>query len=306
MKHKWRLMEMALKMVEGKTTRVPGSAMPDGQRRQGMLGKLDSIGLREFQALPIYEKKNLIASARLEQEGLAVSVGIKDRWHDPGGCGLAYLNRIKVEVASKEFEPSCVLGKEYQYRDARSSCNDDWRLAMEGAKIVGAKIEGDRLKLEVRITGRDDYRWNEKVEVALRRKIADGSQREIVAEAAKKEADRIMRGIKERQSSALRPSHQAFETRIMKYDEPRIVAMEISANGKLAVFIIEEMIDWSSAAGKQKRWTAYKTASDGKALAVAEGHSYERGGKTGKIEITGVSNAGIELQTGEGTVMVRD
>ena len=299
---------MAIKLVNGNEVRVPGSAMPDGQRRQGMLGKLDGIGMREFQKLPIYEKKSLISSARLDQAGLAVSVGIKDRWYEPrGNCGLAYLNRIKVEVASKGFEPSCVLGKEYLYRDAYSSANDDWRLEMEGAKIIGAKISGERLELEIRIAGRNDYRWNEKVEVALRRKPDGENQKENASGAANKEAARIIGEIKERQKNAIRPSNQMLgTTTIVGYDEPRNAGLAISTDGKFAVFVIEEMIDWNAAAGKQRRWTAYRMGFEGSARAIAAGCSYERADKTGKIAITGVSDAGIELQTGEGLTVVHD
>ncbi|MFA5929659.1 MAG: hypothetical protein WC861_02150 [Candidatus Micrarchaeia archaeon] len=58
---------MALKIVDGKETRVPGSAMPEGKRREGMLGKLDRMGLREFQKLPLLERESLLTMARKEK-----------------------------------------------------------------------------------------------------------------------------------------------------------------------------------------------------------------------------------------------
>ena len=54
---------MALKLVDGKETRVPGGAIPEGQRRQGALGKLDGMSLSEFRKMPPFDRHSLLCEA---------------------------------------------------------------------------------------------------------------------------------------------------------------------------------------------------------------------------------------------------
>lgn|GEM_PF-4780260 len=312
---------MALKIVNGKETRVIGGAMPRDKQRSGSLGSLDCMGFREFQKLPLYRRETHIENARnqkaleakspeamaiLEQAGLRVSVGIKDRSLLGGSCcGIAYFSRIKVNVSSHDFEPACVLGEERQYRDAYSASKDDWRFYLQDAKIIGATIKERHLTLEVLKFGCKGYWRTESIDIMLKPKAADAGAREKVADAAKNEAERILDAIKERQQHAIRPNYRGG-SEMVGYDEPRLADMKMSTGGKFAVFIIQEMIDWSVDGGRQLRWTAYKVASEGKALKIAEGHSYERGETQGTVAISGVSDAGIELQAGGKTMMVRE
>ncbi|GEM_PF-2170083 len=59
---------MALIMKGGKEVRVPGRAIPEGKRRQDALGKLDSMGWREFQKMPLADRLGLIQIAGLSSE----------------------------------------------------------------------------------------------------------------------------------------------------------------------------------------------------------------------------------------------
>ena len=68
---------MALKLVEGKEVRVPGSAIPAGQRRQGALGKLDSMGWRQFQEMPLVDRRMSIMEARGKLLGSKDSESVK-------------------------------------------------------------------------------------------------------------------------------------------------------------------------------------------------------------------------------------
>jgi len=60
---------MTLKKVDWRETRVPGGAIPAEQRRQGTLGKLDGMGFRAFQTLPLIERGGLLTMARVEKAG---------------------------------------------------------------------------------------------------------------------------------------------------------------------------------------------------------------------------------------------
>ncbi|MFA5930381.1 MAG: hypothetical protein WC861_05860 [Candidatus Micrarchaeia archaeon] len=55
---------MALKLVDGKEMRVPGGAIPEGQRRQGALGKLDGMSLSEFRKMPLANREGLLLEAK--------------------------------------------------------------------------------------------------------------------------------------------------------------------------------------------------------------------------------------------------
>ncbi len=58
---------MAWAIDGGRYVRRPGRAMPKEERRGGALGRLDSMSLREFQKLPLLERKELLAEARGEK-----------------------------------------------------------------------------------------------------------------------------------------------------------------------------------------------------------------------------------------------
>ena len=311
---------MALKIVKGKEVRVPGSAMPsDLRNRNGTLGRLDCMSFRKFQTIPnreillgnarkqkALEAKSPEALAELKKAGLYVNVGIKDRSLIGGSyCGIAYFSRIRAEVFSDKYESSCVLGDERQYRDAYSAAKDDWRFYLQGAKVIGATIDGNRLTLDVLKYGCESYWETERISIALKPKAASPGAKEKMEDDAKKEAERILGAIKERQKHAIRPDYRG-SGEMVGYDEPRLTDMNVSVDGKFAVFVIQEMIDWRIEDGRQMRWTAYKVASEGKALSIAEGHSYERAEKQETVAIAGVSDAGIELQTGKGLQMVSE
>ncbi|MCX6772001.1 MAG: hypothetical protein NTX79_08195 [Candidatus Micrarchaeota archaeon] len=70
---------MALKLVGGNEIRVPGGAIPVAQRRQGVLGKLDGMGWREFQDKFLYDKSILISAARAEAGNLEKAISIASK-----------------------------------------------------------------------------------------------------------------------------------------------------------------------------------------------------------------------------------
>ena len=55
---------MALKLVDGKETRVPGNAIPKSQCRPGFYGKLDRVSFRRFQRLPLCERDAMLSKAK--------------------------------------------------------------------------------------------------------------------------------------------------------------------------------------------------------------------------------------------------
>ncbi|MCX6770549.1 MAG: hypothetical protein NTX79_00685 [Candidatus Micrarchaeota archaeon] len=67
---------MALKLVDGKEVRVPGRAIPDGQRRPGIYDKLDRMSFRKFQRLPLCERAALLDKAR-EIKVIGTSISFK-------------------------------------------------------------------------------------------------------------------------------------------------------------------------------------------------------------------------------------
>ena len=58
---------MALILVDGKQVRVPGGAIPEGQRRKGALGLLDRHSFREFQKLSLLSQIPILSDARQEK-----------------------------------------------------------------------------------------------------------------------------------------------------------------------------------------------------------------------------------------------
>jgi len=167
---------MALKIVDGKETRVPGREVPEAQCRQGALGRLDRMDWREFQKIMPYSKKCLMKEARkekrehrrettaaealamLERAGMQVSISIKS---EP--CDSHIVDWMEVKVHSKEFEPACVLGKKDSY-------------LMKSIKLIGAEIAGDCLKLDIRVTFKEGHSQTDRIEVELKLKPAEGGQ----------------------------------------------------------------------------------------------------------------------------------
>lgn len=56
---------MAFVVHQEKEIRVPGGAIPEGKRREGVLGKLDAMPFSEFKKMNLYEMRDLLNDARL-------------------------------------------------------------------------------------------------------------------------------------------------------------------------------------------------------------------------------------------------
>lgn len=67
---------MAIIMKDGKEVRAPGRAIHEAQRREGALGKLDSISWRKFQKMPIAERRLMISEARVQKANSIVKVDL--------------------------------------------------------------------------------------------------------------------------------------------------------------------------------------------------------------------------------------
>ena len=76
---------MALKLVDGKEIRVPGGAIPEGQRRKGILGKLDGMSLNEFRKMPLIDRLGLIHMAnKVNNHGSYYSLSPSLRFSEKG------------------------------------------------------------------------------------------------------------------------------------------------------------------------------------------------------------------------------
>jgi len=73
---------MALIVKDGKETRVPGRAIPEVQRREGALGKLDAISLGEFKKLPLLEKQEMLKYAVIQKRRARIDELVKAEFLD--------------------------------------------------------------------------------------------------------------------------------------------------------------------------------------------------------------------------------
>lgn len=73
---------MALIMKDGKEFRVPGRAIPEAQRREGALGKMDAMPLGEFRKLPLLEKQEMLEYAVLQKRGAQIDELVKAEFLD--------------------------------------------------------------------------------------------------------------------------------------------------------------------------------------------------------------------------------
>ena len=247
-------------------------------------------------------QKKMTLKEKLQQFGVKCSVSVRDRTYCYGGTVDNY-SQISVSV-SKEGSASATTMKEFQYRGTH--WGDDWSQYIESAKLKDFNIAGDKIVLVIEAKPCGNYEpWTTEFVLKLKPAEKMPSKEELGELEAKctKAANAILVSIKERQKYAVRRNWPDGSGE-KPYDEPRLVGKEISKDGKYAVFVIEEMIDYRVEDGKQLRYTAYKVDGKGnEPKLLYEDHAYERLGSA-KIAIIGSTSEGIVLQTSEGKKIV--
>ncbi|MCX6771869.1 MAG: hypothetical protein NTX79_07485 [Candidatus Micrarchaeota archaeon] len=273
-----------------------------------LVGTADEMKKQESivsSAKEIKGRLKILSPEDLKKMQISVLVEATGRNYWPGGsCGVGYYNRLKVIISRPGYMEASAFGEEYKYRDPYDAGADDWRRCIRHTRVLGLELTDQWAEAIIQATGEKDYNWIERVRVPIK-PDSERVDKKNTEDAAKREAEKMLAQIKERQKGATYPIYNTSPSSLnVPYDEPHLSELAVSTDGKYAVFIIEEMIDFCIARGKQKRWTAYKIGSKGKAVEVAEGHSYEKEERLSKIAIGGISDNGIEIVTEKGARIV--
>jgi len=142
------VIKMAMKLVEGKEIRVPGGAVPEGQCRQGALGRLDGMGWRAFQRMPQCEKLALLSNARAEMGNIDKAISTASK-----GLVITSESDIHYVTASERYlyrdnawaGIALALAKEGKFEEAlKMSRKQVFTGYRKGKTLAGVAVEMSR------------------------------------------------------------------------------------------------------------------------------------------------------------------